>query len=927
MLKTIDRKLLFGVILIVVVLLINSAMTYRSTRQLDEDARWVAHTHEVQDAISELLGAMRDAQTGMRGYLLTGNPRFLEPYEDAKATYLTKSQRVKTLTADNPAQQERIAEADLLIAELMTYLVRTIHVFDRNDAEALREMGRTAEGKAIMDQLREVIRVMQAEENRLLLERERERARSYSSAVATSAVTLVVALAAVGVALWLGHRSVSDRSRISAILKQKNFLEATVTSMGDGVIVTDERGRVSVLNRVAEELTGWKQEEATGQPIAKIYPAARLDLAGKGSNPLMEALTEAKIIELTQGKILVAKDGTEWPLEDTAAPIKDDQGHVSGAVLVFREISERLRLEREQAELQAYQSELLATVQLSEAKFRAIFDSMIEFVGLLTPDGTIIAANKFALKAVGVQESDVIGVPFPDTIFWQHDAVMRDRLRDAIVRAGQGESIRFETTHTLVDGSLANIDFTLTPIKNDAGEVMLLVPEGRDITAIRQAEAKLKASEERFRAFMDNSPAMAYMKDEDGKFVFVNKPACDKFAIPEAGWLGKTDAELWGPEIASPLREIDQKVLATGQMAKLRETVPSPDGLSSCWQSFKFPMIDPQGRKFLAGMSVDVTLETQAEEALRQSEERFRSMIEELAEGVVLLDRHTRVVLRSNRAFLDLLGYTETELTAMTQYGFVAHEKDDIDEMMQLIESRGRASIGLRRYRRKDGSILDVTVSGSVLQLEGRAVLCLVVQDMTERVRYEQQLVVYQTELEAANRKLLALATTDGLTGVKNRAAFNEKLSEEFHRAARHERPLSLILMDVDHFKMFNDTYGHPAGDEVLKKVAATLNSSARITDMVARYGGEEFAVILPDTDAAGALVLAERCREAVALAPWNKRPITISVGVATLTAETADAEVLLQEADQALYESKRAGRNRVNHGSGAISMMMTMRG
>ncbi len=172
-------------------------------------------------------------------------------------------------------------------------------------------------------------------------------------------------------------------------------------------------------------------------------------------------------------------------------------------------------------------------------------------------------------------------------------------------------------------------------------------------------------------------------------------------------------------------------------------------------------------------------------------------------------------------------------------------------------------------------------------------------------------------ELEKANAELESLATRDGLTGIKNRRAFGTRLEEEVARATRYSLPLSLLLLDVDQFKSYNDTFGHPAGDEVLKTVAQLLDQSARETDMAARYGGEEFAVLLPQTDAAGAWVIAERIRQAIARQAWPHRSITVSVGVAHLLPVVDTGSQLIARADEALYQSKAGGRNRVSAASG----------
>lgn len=168
-------------------------------------------------------------------------------------------------------------------------------------------------------------------------------------------------------------------------------------------------------------------------------------------------------------------------------------------------------------------------------------------------------------------------------------------------------------------------------------------------------------------------------------------------------------------------------------------------------------------------------------------------------------------------------------------------------------------------------------------------------------------------ELGKANAELEALATQDGLTGIKNRRAFGIRLDEEVARATRYSLPLALLLLDVDSFKSYNDTFGHPAGDEVLKLVAQILGENARETDMAARYGGEEFVVLLPQTDAAGAWVIAERIRRAVADYPWPDRAVTVSMGVAHLLPVVDTGSQLIARADQALYQSKAGGRNRVS--------------
>ena len=192
--------------------------------------------------------------------------------------------------------------------------------------------------------------------------------------------------------------------------------------------------------------------------------------------------------------------------------------------------------------------------------------------------------------------------------------------------------------------------------------------------------------------------------------------------------------------------------------------------------------------------------------------------------------------------------------------------------------------------------------------------------DVTELVRREQALTELNARLDEANLRLELMSDTDGLTAVPNRRHFDRRLAEEWSRLARHGgMALTLLLVDVDHFKRYNDRHGHLAGDETLAAVArALVHSARRPTDLVARYGGEEFAVLLPHTDITGARVQAQRCLDAVARAaiPHGDSPtapqVTISIGVAVATSGAPDGQQsLIERADAALYSAKAAGRAR----------------
>jgi two-component system, cell cycle response regulator len=233
-------------------------------------------------------------------------------------------------------------------------------------------------------------------------------------------------------------------------------------------------------------------------------------------------------------------------------------------------------------------------------------------------------------------------------------------------------------------------------------------------------------------------------------------------------------------------------------------------------------------------------------------------------------------------------------------------------------------------HLRPDGTVVELCtnllpIRGTMGGNLGGISVCL---DVTERKKgqrmIEEQMVTinqYAEELQhereslmAANERLGKLALTDGLTNLWNHRHFQEQLSRACKDVGRRKRPLSLVMIDVDRFKQYNDAHGHPAGDAVLKTVANILKATTREGFGAARYGGEEFVLFLDDTSRDGAMIVAERLRSAMAGFGWTESPVTASFGVSTCDDADAKPEVLIGQADEALYVSKVTGRNRVTH-------------
>jgi PAS domain S-box-containing protein len=358
-----SRGLTISIGLVAGALVMNAGLTYWNTRHLVEDDRMVAHSHEVLDALEQLISTLKDAETGQRGYLITGEPRYLDPYNSAVATNNDRIGELERLTADNPGQQSRLGELKRHIAAKMDELKETVDLRRDRGFDAARRIVVTDRGKAEMDAARDVVRAMDREERRLLEIRDRQSRTSYVIAVASGLATALLGLLLLGILFLVLRRHLEERWRAAMIVhEQREWLRATLGCIGDAVIATDGEGRVTFLNAVAAALTGWTEDAARGEPLEGVFRIVNEQSRQTVENPALRAIRDGIIVGLANHTILIARDGREFPIDDSAAPIRDGTGRVNGAVLVFRDISERKGVLEALRESDRRKDEFLATL-------------------------------------------------------------------------------------------------------------------------------------------------------------------------------------------------------------------------------------------------------------------------------------------------------------------------------------------------------------------------------------------------------------------------------------------------------------------------------------------------------------------------------------------------------------------------------------
>lgn len=383
-----------------------------------------------------------------------------------------------------------------------------------------------------------------------------------------------------------------------------------------------------------------------------------------------------------------------------------------------------------------------------------------------------------------------------------------------------------------------------------------------------------------------------------GPFIVYANPAfCAMTGYSAEALIGRSPRILQGPDT-------DPEVIARLRLC-LRESLffegstvnYHADGSAYVVEWNISPVRDDTGTvRHFVSVQQDVSRRVRAEQ-----ERHLMAQALNVALDPILITDRCSIVVFANEAFQNLTGYSATEVVGQTPRVLRSGKHDAIfyARFNEALGS-GRAFRTTFINKRKDGSLFHAEQSiAPLLNAEGEITHYISIShDVTERMGREQ--------------KLLKIAHSDPLTGLYNRRAGEQALERHINTAHGSGNPFSLIICDIDHFKLINDRHGHPAGDHVLKSVADILLHRIRACDIAARWGGEEFLVLVPNGSLKQAVELAERIRNGVAgLAIEETGPVTISFGVAELSAgETAEG--LIQRADKALYQAKRGGRNRV---------------
>jgi PAS domain S-box-containing protein len=341
-----DRWYLAGALLI---LLVVSFLSYQDWTAYQRSAPQVQHSRQLLQQIEDTLSSVRDAESGQRGFVLTGDPQYLDTYDRAVGALPSQLTQLRGLATDNAALRTRVTTLSELVSEKLGELKETVDLRKNEGFQAALDVVKSNRGKHTMDDIRKIGMDLQNEVYAVLTQGIRERQEQGSRTRLTTALGAGVLFLFLLLATFDIGRTTGERDRLIVDLEaaknrttaSRDLLQTTLTSIGDAVVATDSSGRVTFMNGVAEGLTGWTQAEAQGQRLQDTLTLVNEETRLPADNPAEKALREGIIVGLANHTVLIGRDGVERPIDDSAAPIRDANGRTIGVVLVFRDITVR----------------------------------------------------------------------------------------------------------------------------------------------------------------------------------------------------------------------------------------------------------------------------------------------------------------------------------------------------------------------------------------------------------------------------------------------------------------------------------------------------------------------------------------------------------------------------------------------------------
>jgi diguanylate cyclase (GGDEF)-like protein/PAS domain S-box-containing protein len=677
----------------------------------------------------------------------------------------------------------------------------------------------------------------------------------------------------------------TDHRLREELLTRERRIRLITDNVGLPISYIDADMRVQFYNQAGLDWVSLKEEEIIGKPMDEVFG---VDAVSEVAHWLMSAFEGEP---QTYERLATNKAGeTRW-VRGHMAPDIDSHGHVVGVFSVLADIDSDVRLRRDLEE--------------QGRQLRLFTDNIPESIAYLSLERTYKFVNNTFLRQRGATREEVIGKPYADVIGAEAAAVASPLLD----RAFAGETVVYERLVSIANASHEEskrwFRIRAVPDFGADGVVQGIYLVGVDIHDIKKAQEMLRANEAELRQAMDSLPyPMAYI-DKSLTYQFVNRTMESLMGKTRDDLVGTSMAKLFNPSRLKEIEPVWQRVLQ-GEIITMERLITSGNDKQR-WMNVRYtPRRNTHGEVIgFYSASTDIDELKRAEIELRRANWMLSSHFENTPLAVIEWDADFRVRRWSPQAER-IFGWSENEVLGkrLRDLNFVVeNDKAEVMGVVERLQSQSETHVtSLNRNYRKDGRVIWCEWYNSNLADEtGKLISVLsLAQDVTARVEAEERLV-HQ-------------ATHDSLTGLPNRTMLQDRLRQAITRGRRNQTRVATLFIDLDRFKDVNDTLGHRVGDELLRSMAARLNTAVRESDILVRLSGDEFMVVLEqihDLDSATTVAtkLLEEIR-APSLIDGNEIFVSGSIGISVFPDDADDADALLRHADMAMYHAKQTGKN-----------------
>jgi diguanylate cyclase (GGDEF)-like protein/PAS domain S-box-containing protein len=669
---------------------------------------------------------------------------------------------------------------------------------------------------------------------------------------------------------------------VELLQKERDTFFSILEKAPYGVVFLDKDGKTIFTNTEFTAITGYTSEDV---PTAKdwfhvAYPEKLYSDSANGKRDKAQRETDWLFHTMLNRVFfrsfsVVCKDGTVKEIEFRPTVLDD-----GSTIVMLADITELKRAE------EAFQE--------SERQFRSLIQYIPDIFSVHDYEGNIIDVNQHACESLGYTHEEFLELSVQDI----EQDFSADKHAEQWKQMVPGVPILLEGVHKRKDGTTFPAEIRIGMFESGGRKLFLALV--RDITERKRAEEALRESEERYRTLVDNIMFGITLIDTDHKIVMLNAAQSNRFNKPASAMIGK-----------KCFREFEKRddvcphcpgvqAMATGQSAEAETEGVRDNGSHVHARIQAFPAFRQDGTitGFIEVVE-DITERKQAEKALQASEGRYRSLVEFTEDPVYLIDKEKRY-LSINEKYLSRLGLPRDHVIGR-QYGEFHSREDDQEFSGYIAEVLATGRFVQYEHRSRSDDRYFLRTLSPVQEPNGRIeMITVIAKDITER--------------KQAEKKLTYMATHDFLTGLPNRILFDDRLTMALAHARRHQQRLCVMLLDLDYFKDINDTLGHSVGDKLLRVVGERLTALLRTSDTIARMGGDEFLLLLTEiARVKNVTTIAQKIlgsfRKPFAVDD-QKLTITTSIGIVIFPDDGDNADVLLTNADIAMYRAKESGRD-----------------